>query len=177
MADKKGKERCAMQMESQCIERTGVARKYQRDKQQVAKLEQEAVEAHSGVRYYELAEQTGREASQEDWDIMEDVKQLLGQSNAYRVQEAVARTQAQRLDTDKTTGRQLRETFVKLFNTSKLGLNVVSRPGVGPRESSDQSAMRQEMIKAYHPADWASFPDCIERTGVARTYQRDKQQA
>ncbi len=45
---------------------------------EVAKLEQERLEAHNGVRYYELAEQTGREISQEDWNIMEEAKQLLG---------------------------------------------------------------------------------------------------
>ena len=104
---------------------------------EVAKLEQERLETHNGVRYYELAEQTGREISQEDWDIMEEANQLLGQSNVYRAQETIARRQAQRLDTDNNFGRQLREAFVKLFNTSKLGLGVVSTPGVGRRETSD----------------------------------------
>jgi hypothetical protein len=52
---------------------------------EVAKMEQEKLEVHSRVRFYQLAEQTGREVSQEDWYIMEEAKQLLGQSNAYRV--------------------------------------------------------------------------------------------
>ena len=79
----------------------------------------------------------------------ETAQKLFAEMKAHEIDEKACERQANRLaltkgDVQKTS----RRTFIKLFTTSKMGLNITST-GAGRRDTTVQSNFRCDLIKAY----------------------------
>ncbi|KAJ5501495.1 hypothetical protein N7453_006312 [Penicillium expansum] len=87
------------------------------------------------------------------WKATEEVKSILERINAHRQAEKICDARATRLGEDKPQ-RTLRASFMRLFTTSKMGINI-AWTGAGKRKRSDQSEWKRTMIDAYN----AKHPD------------------
>jgi HNH endonuclease len=110
-------------------------------------LDHERVELHRMVEFHEYKENGGT-LSYSDWEnSMATALELRRESHALKQQEAIARYQAERLK-ETTFSKNFRQTFVKLFNSSKIGFNI-STTGQGRRPTKNQSKMRSSMLRDY----------------------------
>lgn len=117
-------------------------------------LDHERVELHRMVVFREY-EHNGGTLSYSDWeDSVTTALELRREGHALQQQETIARYQAERLKAT-TPSKSLRQTFVKLFNSSKIGFNI-STTGQGRRPTEDQSKMRSSMMRDYCNGNIAS---------------------
>ena len=90
-----------------------------------------------------------------DWEnSVTTALELLREAHALHQQETIARYQAERLNATKPSN-SLRQTFVKLFNSSKIGFNS-NTTGQRRRPTKDQSKMRSLMVRDYSNINIAS---------------------
>lgn len=94
-----------------------------------------------------LSEFKGRQA---DWERTEEARRLFAQIRAQTHRIASFSHQRDSLSLCKSRGG-LRESFMKLFTSSPLGLNI--RTGAGPRDSKIQSNFRAQLLKDYDSLD------------------------
>jgi hypothetical protein len=71
------------------------------------------------------------------------------ESLALKQQEKIARLRAEKLK-ETISFHIIRNSFVKLFNSSKLG-SEIEAAAKGRRDTSDQSNIRSSMIETYCP--------------------------
>ncbi|KAF5006945.1 hypothetical protein FDECE_6703 [Fusarium decemcellulare] len=81
-----------------------------------------------------------------DWEEQEKADNLRRQCLGWRQSESVVKKHIERLGARVKSGR---ESWVRLFATSKVGFNISGQ--AGPRNNSQQSNMVQAMGKAYCP--------------------------
>jgi hypothetical protein len=84
--------------------------------------------------------------SEDDWQALEQARNLERQILAYPQAGEIAKKQASKLQGSRT---RLSAVFFKLFTSSPQGLDI--KTGVGRRETSDQSIMVQRMREKYCP--------------------------
>lgn len=90
------------------------------------------------------------------WEQTKEAQDLFEQIRAQNVTAKICHDQAKRLSGIREK-RSLRASFMKLFTTSKMGLDV-SITGSGPRDSNEQSRFRADIINAYDSSYPASEP-------------------
>ncbi|PKY03798.1 hypothetical protein P168DRAFT_311344 [Aspergillus campestris IBT 28561] len=94
-----------------------------------------------------LSEFEGRQA---DWEKTEEARRLFAQIRAQMHRVASFSHQRDSLSLCKSKGGLI-TSFMKLFTSSPLGLNI--RTGAGPRDSKTQSSFRAQLLKDYDSLD------------------------
>ena len=98
------------------------------------------------LRDFEKINVNGRTA----WEQTSEAQDLFAQIKAYQSEEKLYERQKLRLATDKPR-KSLRRSFLELFTTSKIGLEINSA-GQGKRDSGEQSRFRKAVIESYNSA-------------------------
>jgi hypothetical protein len=95
-----------------------------------------------------------------EWEKTEEAKQLFEEIHSREVTKKLAQRQQGVLE-ERSKGRTLRASFMKLFTTSKMGLGIQDT-GAGKRDRRAQEKFRMDMIKSYgaqHPQEeWIWCP-------------------
>jgi len=95
-----------------------------------------------------------------EWQKTDEAKAIFQRIRAQEQAKKICDLRIRDLDLKKPR-RGLRAAFMKLFTTSKAGLNIVT-PGAGRRDPRLQSAFRSEMIEKYNAKhsseDWLWCP-------------------
>lgn len=114
---------------------------------QSAKIEQVTLiksEVQRKISLRNFIEASG--GSETEWQKTEEAQVLFQKIRAQETFSKIYEKQALRLEGGKK--RSLRASFVKLFTSSKMGLNITTT-GVGKRDSRLQSKFRFDLIDAY----------------------------
>jgi hypothetical protein len=84
------------------------------------------------------------------WANTEKAQDLFSQMKAHETQRKIFEKQAKQLEDEgsRKNPRHLRQAFIELFTTSKLGLGITFT-GAGRRDTSEQSEFRSQLIKVY----------------------------
>ncbi|KAK3358196.1 hypothetical protein B0T25DRAFT_517471 [Lasiosphaeria hispida] len=111
-------------------------------------MDSKRVELYISLQFHKYQDEGGK-LSREQWeDTDPKARECLLESIALARQAKIARAQADKMKGSHFQG--IHSAFVKLFNSSKLGLEkAVSK---GQQEASDQSTMRDLMKQAYCPS-------------------------
>ncbi|KAJ5618121.1 hypothetical protein N7537_003235 [Penicillium hordei] len=117
---------------------------------QAAKIERLSVQREIIDRKISQGSFSGKEI---DWEATEEAKRILERINAHKQTERICKTRAAELR-EEGTQRTLRASFMRLFTTSKMGINI-SWTGAGKRKRDTQSDWKQDMVEAYN----AKHPD------------------
>jgi hypothetical protein len=113
-------------------------------------MDSERVNLYSAMEFYRYQDKGGQ-LDKEQWEAADQgARECLLESIALAQQAKIAREHA-----DKVKGssqfHELCKSFVKLFNSSKLGFGLDNAASKGRRETSDQSKIRDLMKQAYCP--------------------------
>ena len=120
---------------------------------QAVNIENIALRRSEVQRKISLRDFTRNGESSPEWKKTEEARNLFEQIRAQKATAKIYQSQAEKLS---GTGekRSLRASFMKLFATSKMGLNVLAT-GNGRRDSAKQSRFRADIIDAYD----SRYPD------------------
>ncbi|KAJ5187853.1 hypothetical protein N7449_010847 [Penicillium cf. viridicatum] len=124
---------------------------------QAAKVERLSVQREIIDRKISQGSFSGKEI---DWEATEEAKRILERINAHEQTERICKARAAKLS-EEGTRRTLRASFMRLFTTSKMGIDI-SWAGAGKRKRDTQGDWKQDMIEAYnakHPSqNWLWCP-------------------
>ncbi|KAJ5721579.1 uncharacterized protein N7483_009513 [Penicillium malachiteum] len=113
--------------------------------EKAAEIENFAIQRACTERQISHESFSGKEV---DWEATEEAKGILESLNAHKQAERFCSGRAERLQ-EKNPERTLRASFMRLFTTSRMGINI-NWTGSGERKRSDQIEWRNAMIKAYN---------------------------
>lgn len=112
----------------------------------ISRLCQQRAGLESRLQFLNYQEASRDTVSEHDWHAIEKVQNLERQILTYRQAEGIAKKQASSLQKSRTG---LSAVFFSLFAGSPQGLNI--KPGVGRRDTGDQSKMVEQMREKYCP--------------------------
>ncbi|KAJ5382383.1 hypothetical protein N7517_000294 [Penicillium concentricum] len=116
---------------------------------QAAKTEEISLEREEIKRKVSRESYVGTTAQ---WEYTEDAKSILEKIEAHKKAKQICERRVQQLD-EETPHRSLTTSFMKLFTTSKMGMNVAPTtgpPGQGKRDPEDQARFRASLITTYN---------------------------
>ncbi|KAK7427508.1 hypothetical protein QQZ08_005950 [Neonectria magnoliae] len=94
-----------------------------------------------------MAQACCKDMTEDEWRNSDEAGRLEIQLRGWQQFESIANKHTERLEKRLSSGR---ESWLRIFSTSKVGLNL--NGGVGRRDSSDQSNFAEKMEEAYCPS-------------------------
>lgn len=129
-------------------------------------MDSERVSLFSSLEFREY-KKSGGDMSRSDWEAAEaKARELVLQSLALKQQEKIARLQAEKLKIS-TSLQSFCSSFIKLFNSSKLGFGIEATAQKGRRDTNDQSKIRALMITEYCPGRPATVWEPVLGTWIS----------
>jgi len=118
-------------------------------------IDSERICLYNSIQFQKY-QQEGGTLSRERWEeVDQEARECIAEQVALATQAKIAISQAEKLKDNGSPFQDMRTTFVKLFNSSKLGFGLEKASSKGRRETSNQSKIRDLMRQAYCPGDKA----------------------